>query len=136
MKPKLYIILNIFFSLSLFLFSGCASVKKAYDGPKLQHDQIARIIIDMQPKGIVTDHKHRKLDWFFAKSHTLEVLPGRHSIQFEVVNPPRYIKSKFRTVRKFSYTVTVKAGHIYRIYCSRSKIGRCDISDTTEHEKF
>lgn len=133
MKLKLFIILNIF-SLSLFLLSGCASVKKAYDGPKLPHDQIARIIIDMQPKGIVSDQKYRKLDWFFAKSHTLEVLPGTHSIQFEVIHPPPFVKSKFRTIKRFSYTVKVKAGHTYRIYCSRSKVGKCDISDTTDHE--
>jgi len=64
MKLKLLIILILCFT--LFLLFGCAATRKAYDGPKQEKVQIARIRMDFQPAGIVTDKKYKELNWFFT----------------------------------------------------------------------
>jgi hypothetical protein len=130
MKPKLFIILNLFFTLSLFSFFGCTTVKKAYDGQKLTHDQIARISCDTRPieiRTMVTPGPNELAKWrgwgvrpgYFESDWILEVLPGTYDIKFEVHDPP-YVK-------RFWYKVKVKAGHTYRIDCNRHiKYGTCN----------
>jgi len=139
MKPKLFAILSIFFTLSLFSIFGCAGSQKAYDGPRLPHDQIARIICENRPieiktlPTVVSPGNLAKLSWktWGATSKTLDVLPGTYDIKVKV-----YAK-KYPDIYTFWHRVRVKAGHIYKIKCYiYGKTGNCDVSDVTGHEKF
>ena len=130
MKPKLFTILNIFLTLSLLSFFGCTAGQKAYDGPKLPHDQIARIICENRPLEIETmwtqegSTQLKKRGWrvdpgFGATSWALEVLPGEYNIKIRIPDPPIY--------KIILYRVTVEAGHNYRINCY--KTGTCTVKE-------
>lgn len=122
MEPKLLTILKIFITLLIFLFFGCAAGQKTYDGPKLPHVQTSRIICETRPIEIQTipTINPTQITWrswrvdpgYFASSWTLEVLPGTYKIIFEIPDPP-YVK-------RVSHTITVEAGHNYRVQCYKT----------------
>jgi hypothetical protein len=132
MKPKLFTILNIFLTLSLFSFFGCATSQKAYDGPKLPPNQIARIICKTRPIAIETmwtkggPTQLKKRGWgikpgFGATSWTLEVLPGKYNIKFRIP------ETKYTNII-LTHPVTVQAGRVYTIECYK-KSKRCFMSE-------
>jgi len=126
MKPKLFTILNIFLTLSLLSFFGCATSQEAYDGPKLPPNQIARIICKTKPIEIETmwtkesDYALKKRGWR-ATSSKLEVLPGKYNIKFRFYETPY---SAFI----LTHPVTVQAGRVYTIECYK-KSKRCFMSE-------
>jgi len=135
MKPKLFTILNIFLILSLFSLFGCARTNKVYDGPRLPHDQIARIICETRPieiatmptlnesKTVITTHGRRIDPQFGATSRILEILPGKYNIKFRIP------ETKYTNII-LTHPVTVQAGRVYTIECYK-KSRRCFMSEVT-----
>ena len=95
--------------LAILLSAGCAMKWKAYAGPELLKDKIA--IIEKGRVGITK--VDGKGPGKARVSSVIEVLPGEHTLEVNVIGPHRGI---FSPIYKRNITFMAEAGHVYIVY--------------------
>ena len=95
-------ILPVILVLSAVLLAGGCATYRAYPGPKRPHDEVA--VLTVPPTVTSVDGEPMLKD----SVGTIELLPGRHAIEWEFIYP-----NSFRETQRLTFEA--KAGERYRL---------------------